>query len=182
MKRQIWISCTAALLALSLLAGCGKNPDGQNAEATPTPAPVSTPAPTEPAPTPTPVPVIGDYPELSAALDACVGYGQGEAGVSLKTAAAAAGLLEWSESYAADIDEDTLAVLVADWISGLDETNYEKFWDNWADLDTFCRRLIEDPASQKDLLESAGVTLSKTAYSLTNYTKLYNAVNRSTGK
>ena len=36
--------------------------------------------------------------------------------------------------------------------------------------------------SQKDLLESAGVTLSKTAYSLTNYTKLYNAVNRSTGK
>ena len=68
MKRQIWISCTAALLALSLLAGCGKNPDGQNAEATPTPAPVSTPAPTEPAPTPTPVPVIGDYPELSAAL------------------------------------------------------------------------------------------------------------------
>lgn len=180
MKRWIF-SLTAALLALSLLAGCGKDPESQSVQPSPTPTPAATQAP-EPTPSPTPVPVIGDYPELAAALDGCVAYGQGEAGVSLKTAIAAAGLLEWSESYAADMDGDTLAVLVADWVSGLDELNYEKFWGNWSGLDGLCRQIIEDPAAQKDLLESAGVTLSKTSYSLDNYTKLANAVNRSTGK
>ena len=172
---------TAAALALALLAGCGQQPESQSAQPTPSPTPAVTEAP-QPTATPTPVPVIGDYPELSAALDACVAYGQGEAGVSLKTTIAAAGLVEWSESYAADMSGDTLAVLVADWVSGLDSANYEKFWDNWGEIDTLCRQLIQDPASQKELLESAGVTMSKTSYSLDNYTKLYNAVNRSTGK
>lgn len=173
----------AVLLALTLLAGCGGDPDSQSAAPTPepTPAATATPAPTE-EPAATPVPVIGDYPELAEALDACVGYGQGEAGVSLKSMAAAAGLLEWTEACAADIDEDTLAVLVADWISGLDELNYEKFWGNWSQLDGLCRLLIQDPTAQAGLLEDAGVTLSKSSYSLDNYTKLSNAVNRSTGK
>ncbi len=169
-------------MTLGLLTGCGQEPESQSAQPTPTPS-AATPTP-EPEPTasPTPVPVIGDYPELSAALDACVAYGQGESGSSLKSLKAAAGLVEWSEANAAGMDGDTMAVLVADWVSGLDEQNYEKFWNNWAKLDPLCRQMIEDPASQKDLLESAGVTLSKTAYSLDNYTKLYNAVNRSTGK
>lgn len=181
--KKILCGLAAALLALTLLAGCGKEPNSQSAAPTPAPTPAATPAP-DPTPEPeaTPVPVIGDYPELAEALDRCVSYGQAEAGVSLKSITAAAGLLEWTEVYAADIDGDTLAVLVADWVSGLDELNYEKFWGNWGQLDALCRLLIDDPASQKDLLESAGVTLSKSSYSLDNYTKLYNAVNRSTGK
>lgn len=181
MKRATLLPLTAIVLALSLLAGCGKEPASQSAQPTPTPAPTASSEPT-PAPSPTPVPVIGDYPELAAALDLCIAYGQAEAGVSLKTAAAAAALVEWSEANAAGIDGDTLAVLVADWVSSLDETDYEKFWSNWTELDTFCRDLIKDPAAQADLLGDAGVTLSKTAYSLDNYTKLANAVNRSTGK
>lgn len=180
MKKTL-LGLAAVLLALAMLAGCGKDPASQSAEPTPEPAATAAPAPTE-APTPTPVPVIGDYPELAAALDACAGYGQAEAGVSLKSVAAAAGLLEWSEAHAEDVDQDTLAVLVADWLSGLDELETEKFWGNWTQLEGLGRRLIEDPDSLAGEMESAGVTLSQTSYSLDKFTLLCNAVNRSTGK
>ena len=85
-------------------------------------------------------------------LDGFVCYGADTAGCSLKSAQAAAVLVEYLSR--ADISAET----VTDWQGGLDAQQQELLVLNWDGILYNARQICEDPADGSGLLEAAGVT------------------------
>lgn len=88
----------------------------------------------------------------AAVLDGFVCYGAYTAGCSLKSAQAAAVLVEYLSR--ADISAET----VTDWQGGLDAQQQELLVLNWDGILYNARQICEDPADGSGLLEAAGVT------------------------
>ncbi len=94
---------------------------------------------------------------LTAALDGILNCEQGTAGSSLKTAAAAAGFLDFAEGYdpgqAAQLKEAASAYL-----SGLDEAGRERFGINFPAVMVSAGWILEDETGQAAaLLSDAGI-------------------------
>ena len=90
--------------------------------------------------------------EQRSVLDGCVDFAADTAGGSLKSARAAAALVEYL-SYA-DID----AATAADWMAALPQEQRDLLDTNWSGILENAQNIACDPASQADLLASAGVT------------------------
>ena len=90
--------------------------------------------------------------EQRSVLDGCVDFAADTAGGSLKSARAAAVLVEYL-SYA-DID----AATAADWMAALPQEQRDLLDTNWSGILENAQSIASDPASQADLLASAGVT------------------------
>ena len=90
--------------------------------------------------------------EQRSVLDGFVDFAADTAGGSLKSARAAAVLVEYL-SYA-DID----AATATDWMAGLTQDQHDLLDTNWAGILDNAQNITADPASQADLLSSAGVT------------------------
>ena len=158
--------CTALLLALSLaaLTACGQVPGDSGAassdaasaavsEAAPDAAPATEEAAADPAHDTT--------TEQRNVLDGFVDFAADTAGGSLKSARAAAVLVEYL-SYA-DID----AAAATDWMADLTQDQHDLLDTNWAGILANAQNIAADPASQADLLSSAGVTTDFTGMVLT---------------
>ena len=91
--------------------------------------------------------------EQRSVLDGCVDFAADTAGGSLKSARAAAVLVEYL-SYA-DID----AATAADWMAALPQEQQALLDTNWSGILENAQSIASDPASQADLLASAGVTI-----------------------
>ena len=151
--------CTAILLALSLaaLTACGQVPGDSVAASSESEvastivseaAPEATPATAEAATAPT-----GDATaEQRHVLDGFVDFAADTAGGSLKSARAAAVLVEYLSSD--DID----AATATDWMTNLTQDQHDLLDTNWAGIFDNAQNIAADPASQADLLASAGVT------------------------
>ena len=90
--------------------------------------------------------------EQRSVLDGCVDFAADTAGGSLKSARAAAALVEYL-CYA-DID----AATAADWMAALPQEQRDILDTNWSGILENAQNIASDPASQADLLASAGVT------------------------
>lgn len=153
----------ALLLALSLaaLTACGREPIDSiaaSSEAVSSSAAASeseeTPAPTEAAADSAAeeTPAADTTDEQRNVLNGFVDFASDTAGGSLKTARAAAALVEYL-SYA-DIDAD----IAADWMASLSEDQRTLLDINWSGILENAQNIATDPASQADLLSSAGIT------------------------
>lgn len=157
---------TALLLALSLaaLTACSKAPvdsisttpepaDSAVASSEPEPLPEGTSSPTEAPAESTPPDSTADTTDAQlAVLNGFVDFAADTAGGSLKTARAAADLVEYLSS--ADIDETT----ATDWMAGLTQDQLALLELNWSDILYKAQNIVSDPAGQADLLASAGVS------------------------
>ena len=169
--RQLWLMVCAAFL---MLAACTVPGAAPSAGATPGPsaAPLPTPAASagagelpaasgdqsqaqEAAGRPEARPVQ-DPEALTAALEGCVAFGEGEAGVSLKTAIAAADLLNWAEANAKDSSIDAMTLHLENWLAGLDAERQNLFWANWPAVDGQAWAILRDMPGQLPLLADAG--------------------------
>lgn len=145
---------TVLLLTAALLAGCASAPadslapsaapDTARSEAAPTEAP-SAPEATA---------------EQQAILEQLVDFGADTAGGSLKTACAAAALVEYLST--STLEADTMT----DWRAGLTADKQELLALNWPDILFRAQAICTDPAAEADLLASAGVTTDFTALQL----------------
>ena len=106
-------------------------------------------------------PGSGTTYEQRNVLDGFVDFAADTAGGSLKSARAAAVLVEYL-SYA-DID----AATAADWMAALPQDQRDLLDTNWAGILDNAQNIASDPASQADLLASAGVTTDFTGMVLT---------------
>lgn len=113
-----------------------------------------------------------DQDGLHAALEQCVCYGQGEAGVSLKTVVAACGMLDWAEDNPAAPADDEISRCVEDWLGEKDLETRQRFWDNWPSIDQQAREILADPDACRDLLASAGNPQRHEQYSSGCYLRL----------
>ena len=131
----------AVVLGAALLAGCAAAPAASESAAAASGTAQTTPAPTE-EPTAAEDPAAYDTTdEQIDVLDQLVDFGADTAGGSLKTAKAAAVLVEYLSC--SDLDADVMA----DWCTGLTDDQKEL-------LDLICG----DPAGEADELITAGVT------------------------
>ena len=151
---------TTLLLALPLAAliSCGAVPDNSGA-ASPESASVS--ASVAEASSAPAAPSNGITTEQSNVLNGFVDFAADTAGGSLKSARAAAVLVEYL-SYA-DIDTAT----AADWMTALPQDQRDLLHTNWAGILENAQNIVSDPAGQADLLSSAGVTTDFTGMVLT---------------
>ena len=111
---------------------------------------------------------------MSRALEACVSFGPGEAGSSLKAAIAACALLDSAQELAAP-EEDWGACFDA-WYQQQDAEKQEMFWENWPGLAADVRSIGQDPAAQAGLLESAGSPNRHDHYDAQTYEPMLRAV------
>lgn len=176
MKYHIWsragaAGCCAALCLVLLLGGCG----GQKA-ATSTAAPSSqslSQAPaseavpsgeddTQPAPT---TPQVDDtenswngLSDPTSAFSGCLGWGPGTAGSSLKSAAAAASMMEWADANGlAGRSGSSVRDCLAGWYDGLDTFDQENVAECWPLIQQSAQRILDDPEGAATELSDAGV-------------------------
>lgn len=164
--RQLWLMVCAAFLMLAACTVPGAAPSTEPS-APPLPSPAasagagSLPAASgeqearQAAGQPEPKPVR-DPEALTAALESCVSFGEGEAGVSLKTAIAAADLLDWAEANARDSSIDAMAAHLSGWLEGQDPERQGLFWANWPMVEEQAWAMVRDLPGQRPLLADAG--------------------------
>lgn len=164
--RQLWLMVCAAFLMLAACTVPGAAPSTEPS-APPLPSPAasagagSLPAASgeqearQAAGRPEVTPVQ-DPEGLTAALDGCVSFGEGEAGVSLKTAIAAAGLLDWAEANARDSSIDAMAAHLSGWLAAQDPERQGLFWANWPMVEEQAWAMVRDLPGQRPLLADAG--------------------------
>lgn len=191
--RQLWLMVCAAFL---MLAACTVPGAAPSAGATPGPsaAPLPTPAASsgagelpaasgedsqaqEAAGRPEARPVQ-DPEALTAALEGCVAFGEGEAGVSLKTAIAAAGLLNWAEASAQDSSIDAMTAHLGAWLAEQDAERQALFWANWPAVDEQAWAMVRDLPGQLPLLADAGDPQKFDQYTPACYERLHCAVEK----
>lgn len=143
----------AVVLGAALLAGCAAAPAAsESAAAASGTAQPTTPAPTE-EPTAAEDPAAYDTTgEQINVLDQLVDFGADTAGGSLKTAKAAAVLVEYLSF--SDLDADVMA----DWRTGLTDDQKELLDLNWPGILSEAEAICGDPAGEADELITAGVT------------------------
>ena len=115
---------------------------------------------------------------LTAALENCVSFGEGEAGVSLKTAIAAAELLNWAEANARDSSIDAMAAHLEGWLAGQEAERQSLFWANWPAIDEQAWAIVRDMAGQRALLADAGDPQDYDHYTPACYERLTCAIER----
>lgn len=126
----------AVVLGAALLAGCAAAPAASESAAAASGTAQTTPAPTE---------------QINV-LDQLVDFGADTAGGSLKTAKAAAVLVEYLSC--SDLDADVMA----DWCTGLTDDQKELLDLNWPGILSEAEAICGDPAGEADELITAGVT------------------------
>ena len=152
----------ALLLGLSLatLTACGLAPGNSGAASSDAASAVISEA--APATAETPAASSRDTTtEQRNVLDGFVDFAADTAGGSLKSARAAAVLVEYLSC--ADIDAST----AADWMTDLTQDQRDLLDINWAGILANAQNIAADPASQTDLLSCAGVTTDFTGMVLT---------------
>lgn len=179
--KQIWLMICAAFLLLvactvpgAAPSAASPAPPAASAAPAPSPDPASSQAqetlgPLEPG-------VVQEPAALLAALDGCVSFGEGEAGSSLKSAIAAAGLVDWAEDNARASDIDAAGELIRAWLEDLEPERQSLFWANWPVVDGRASLMVEDLAGQLPLLEDAGSPQRHDAYTPACYERLRCAV------
>ncbi|MGN0975067.1 MAG: hypothetical protein ACI4OL_03635 [Gemmiger sp.] len=96
--------------------------------------------------------------DLRDALDATISYGADTAGGSLKAVIAAAGLVEFFATQCGPEDAVSLVTDTADWYGELTDDQRATLALNWPVIYDEVVLLVEDPASQTEILSEAGVT------------------------
>lgn len=139
------------ILSAALLAGCAAAPAVSGASSATVATPEST-AQREPAPAETPAAPTGTAAEQTAVLDGFVSYGADTAGGSLKTAKAAATLVEYLSVSDLEVN------VMTDWVAGLSDDERELLALNWPGILSEATAICTDPAAQADELAAAGVT------------------------
>ena len=191
--RQLWLMVCAAFL---MLAACTVPGAAPSAQATPGPsaAPLPTPAASagagelpaasgedsqaqEAAGRPEARPVQ-DPEALTEALEGCVAFGEGEAGVSLKTVIAAADLLNWAEANARDSSIDAMTAHLSAWLAEQDAERQALFWANWPAVDEQAWAMVRDLPGQLPLLADAGDPQKFDQYTPACYERLHCAVEK----
>jgi len=186
--KKIFAVFVAAALAAALFAGCAPK-TASSAAAPSASSAAATPAPTA-APTAKPAASSGSSAEktagkgavsytaedLAAVLAPCCKLAAGTAGSSLKEAAAAAGLLEFSAKYLTADNKNTAITGLVKWYDGLAEEDRTALTENWDSLKTTAQSIAKDPAGSKDLLSDAGVETDFTKLDLTNSLLIFDAL------
>lgn len=122
-----------------------------------------------------------DEQELYAALEQCAAYGPGEAGATLKTVAAACGMLDWAEANPAVPADEELTRHIEGWLNEREPDTRELFWENWPGIDRQAQEILADPEGCRELIESAGVIQRYDGYSYRSYDRLSGCVAASEG-
>lgn len=156
----------ALLLGLSLatLTACEQAPGNSGAASSDAASAVISEAASDAAPATAETPAASSRDttaEQCNVLDGFVDFAADTAGGSLKSARAAAVLVEYLSC--ADIDAST----AADWMTDLTQDQRELLDINWAGILANAQNIAADPASQTGLLSSAGVTTDFTGMVLT---------------
>ena len=156
----------ALLLGLSLatLTACGRAPGNSGAASSDAASAVISEAASDAAPATAETPAASSRDtttEQRDVLDGFVDFAADTAGGSLKSARAAAVLVEYLSC--ADIDAST----AADWMADLTQDQRDLLDINWAGILANAQNIAADPASQTDLLSCAGVTTDFTGMVLT---------------
>ena len=156
----------ALLLGLSLatLTACGQAPGNSGAVSSDAASAVISEAASDAAPATAETPAASSRDtttEQRDVLDGFVDFAADTAGGSLKSARTAAVLVEYLSC--ADIDAST----AADWMTDLTQDQRDLLDTNWAGILANAQNIAADPASQTDLLSSAGVTTDFTGMVLT---------------
>lgn len=116
--------------------------------------------------------------ELFAAFDTLTSFGEGEAGVSLKTAIAAAALLNWAEDHAGESAITSISASMARWLEATSDEQQLLFWQNWPSVCDLAFTVCRDVGSYRSLFQEAGTPLTQPRYALTKFERLSNAVDR----
>lgn len=156
----------ALLLGLSLatLTACEQAPGNSGAASSDAASAVISEAASDAAPATAETPAASSRDtttEQRNVLDGFVDFAADTAGGSLKSARAAAVLVEYLSC--ADIDAST----AADWMTDLTQDQRDLLDINWAGILANAQNIAADPASQTGLLSSAGVTTDFTGMVLT---------------
>jgi len=156
----------ALLLGLSLatLTACGQASGNSGAASSDAASAVISEAASDAAPATAETPAASSRDtttEQRNVLDGFVDFAADTAGGSLKSARAAAVLVEYLSC--ADIDAST----AADWMTDLTQDQRDLLDINWAGILANAQNIAADPASQTGLLSSAGVTTDFTGMVLT---------------
>lgn len=102
---------------------------------------------------------------LTVALNGCIAYEVDSAGGSLKTAIAAAGMVEY---LAGDFVPQDLAGETLTWQAALSEEDSATMDANWPGVYRCAQDICADPAAQQGLLDDAGVTTDFSTMDLTD--------------
>lgn len=144
------------ILCGALLAGCTAAP-----AATETAAPPSTATPEQGS-----AEVLDGVKtqRLTEALNGCIAYEADSAGGSLKTAVAAADMVVFlaGNFVPEDLEGETRA-----WQQALDDDDRATMDANWPGVYRQAQDLCKDPAAQKEMMDTAGVTTDFSAMDLT---------------
>lgn len=156
----------ALLLGLSLatLTACEQAPGNSGAASSDAASAVISEAASDAAPATAETPAASSRDtttEQRNVLDGFVDFAADTAGGSLKSARAAAVLVEYLSC--ADIDAST----AADWMTDLTQDQRDLLDINWTGILANAQNIAADPASQTGLLSSAGVTTDFTGMVLT---------------
>lgn len=113
---------------------------------------------------------------LLAALEKVTNFGQGEAGVSLKTAIAVSALLDWAQQNASKSDVQGMAQAIGDWVATLPPEKTVLFYENWPNVYELGLIVCRDTGSYKSLFDEAGAPLTLDRYDPTTFQRLGSAM------
>ncbi|MCD8076952.1 MAG: hypothetical protein LUE63_00965 [Lachnospiraceae bacterium] len=105
-----------------------------------------------------------DRKEFLNFLDDCASTAPGTAGTSLRTAAAAAALLDWEEERADSLSEEDIKALMASWKENRTDDAWAYLQESWSQVAACMRDIAEDPEGQAALVEDAGYMLGYASY------------------
>ncbi len=196
MKRNGWnrfraAGCCAALLVSLVLAGCsnaastpGTDSSAPSSQAL-SEAPASEAVPSgEDDTTPAPNAEVdgsensfNGITDPAGAFTGCLGWGPGTAGTSLKSAAAAASMMDWAqENGAANRSSDALSDTLSQWFDSLDTFDQENFAEAWPLIQETAQEILDDPDTVLPRLEDAGIQEAPTC-SAEDWSALAGALN-----
>lgn len=152
--------CSA--LALCLLAGCGGSGSGADSSASSEASPSST----------AEASASGILPEEddnslvitdpASAFEGALGWGQGTAGTSLKSIAAAADMLKWAEDNNLSHQSASSAkTTVKKWYDSLTDAQQEGLAEAWPLIKEDANTLLTDKSSISGAIEDAGLDIKK---------------------
>jgi len=106
--------------------------------------------------------------DLQTLLTACVGVQPGAAGCSLRSASAAAGLVEFSATHAKDCSAPRINDQIKSWYNALSADDKNALKDAWPSVYADAQSLVADPKAMTDQLSDAGVTTNFAQMDLTD--------------
>ena len=116
------------------------------------------------------------------AFEACLGWGPGVAGCSLKSVIAAADLLQWADEVKmSGRTTDAIEDAFSQWYDNLDSMDQENFADAWPLVKDTADGILHDPDSMTGRIEDAGLSPADlTGFSEANWDALEEVITRLT--